>query len=136
MPGSLGLGRGSDDASTGDRRFHHSLTDHRRWIRERSHESYAKNYAVVFPHDEPLAGRNMRTDPLHEVRLAAGSPRRWVLGRQCLWGPACGGRLARRRLVLGRPPSCPALLSISPQSLPEAPPPNTWPWARGFHMGV
>ncbi|GAB5580352.1 sarcosine dehydrogenase [Prionailurus iriomotensis] len=49
------------------RRFHHLLTDHRRWIHERSHESYAKNYSVVFPHDEPLAGRNMRTDPLHEV---------------------------------------------------------------------
>ncbi|KAM7092717.1 sarcosine dehydrogenase, mitochondrial isoform 4-T8 [Molossus nigricans] len=54
------------------RRFHHSLTDHRRWIRERSHESYAKNYSVVFPHDEPLAGRNMRTDPLHEELLARG----------------------------------------------------------------
>lgn len=50
-----------------DRRFHPLLTNHRRWIRERSHESYAKNYSVVFPHDEPLAGRNMRTDPLHEV---------------------------------------------------------------------
>jgi hypothetical protein len=49
------------------RRFHHSLTDHHRWIRERSHESYTKNYSVVFPHDEPLAGRNMRKDPLHEV---------------------------------------------------------------------
>lgn len=49
------------------RRFHHSLTDNNRWIRERSHESYAKNYSVVFPHDEPLAGRNMRKDPLHEV---------------------------------------------------------------------
>ncbi|XP_072604322.1 sarcosine dehydrogenase, mitochondrial isoform X2 [Vulpes vulpes] len=54
------------------RRFHHLLTDHRRWIRERSHESYAKNYSVVFPHDEPLAGRNMRTDPLHEELLARG----------------------------------------------------------------
>lgn len=53
--------------STRDRRFHPRLTDQRRWIRERSHESYAKNYSVVFPHDEPLAGRNMRTDPLHEV---------------------------------------------------------------------
>lgn len=72
MAGSLALGpHSSDGASTRDRRFHHSLTDHRRWIRERSHESYAKNYAVVFPHDEPLAGRNMRTDPLHEVRRAA-----------------------------------------------------------------
>ncbi|XP_025779451.1 sarcosine dehydrogenase, mitochondrial [Puma concolor] len=54
------------------RRFHHLLTDHRHWIRERSHESYAKNYSVVFPHDEPLAGRNMRTDPLHEELLAQG----------------------------------------------------------------
>uniref|UniRef100_A0A8U8CBH1 Sarcosine dehydrogenase, mitochondrial n=1 Tax=Geospiza parvula TaxID=87175 RepID=A0A8U8CBH1_GEOPR len=42
------------------RRFHHSLTDNNRWMRERSHESYAKNYSVVFPHDEPLAGRNDR----------------------------------------------------------------------------
>ncbi|XP_032334743.1 sarcosine dehydrogenase, mitochondrial isoform X2 [Camelus ferus] len=50
------------------RRFHHSLTDHSRWIRERSHESYAKNYSVVFPHDEPLAGRNMRRGPLHEIK--------------------------------------------------------------------
>ncbi|XP_069871099.1 sarcosine dehydrogenase, mitochondrial isoform X2 [Dipodomys merriami] len=54
------------------RRFHHSLTDHPRWIRERSHESYAKNYSVVFPHDEPLAGRNMRRDPLHEELLGRG----------------------------------------------------------------
>ena len=34
---------------------------------QRSHESYVKNYAMVFPHDEPLAGRNMKQDPLHEV---------------------------------------------------------------------
>ncbi|KAM9064238.1 sarcosine dehydrogenase, mitochondrial isoform X1 [Sarcophilus harrisii] len=54
------------------RRFHHSLTDNRLWIRERSHESYAKNYSVVFPHDEPLAGRNMRRDPLHEELLQQG----------------------------------------------------------------
>ncbi|NXE23401.1 SARDH protein, partial [Ardeotis kori] len=54
------------------RRFHHSLTDNNRWIRERSHESYAKNYSVVFPHDEPLAGRNVRKDPLHEELLQQG----------------------------------------------------------------
>ncbi|XP_011382354.1 sarcosine dehydrogenase, mitochondrial isoform X2 [Pteropus vampyrus] len=54
------------------RRFHCSLTGHGRWIRERSHESYAKNYSIVFPHDEPLAGRNMRTGPLHEELLAQG----------------------------------------------------------------
>ncbi|KAM9082429.1 sarcosine dehydrogenase, mitochondrial isoform 1-T2 [Megaptera novaeangliae] len=66
-------GRPEKDMHSYDiRRFHHSLTDHSRWIRERSHESYSKNYSVVFPHDEPLAGRNMRTDPLHEELLARG----------------------------------------------------------------
>ncbi|KAJ6619007.1 hypothetical protein lerEdw1_014921 [Lerista edwardsae] len=54
------------------RRFHHSLTNNNRWIRERSHESYAKNYSVVFPYDEPLAGRNMRKDPLHVELLRQG----------------------------------------------------------------
>nr|XP_056716394.1 sarcosine dehydrogenase, mitochondrial [Euleptes europaea] len=54
------------------RRFHHSLTGNNRWLRERSHESYAKNYSVVFPYDEPLAGRNMRKDPLHEELLQQG----------------------------------------------------------------
>uniref|UniRef100_A0AAX7U4R2 Sarcosine dehydrogenase, mitochondrial n=1 Tax=Astatotilapia calliptera TaxID=8154 RepID=A0AAX7U4R2_ASTCA len=49
------------------RRFHNSLTDNKRWIRERSHESYAKNYSLVFPFDEPLASRNMRKDPFHQV---------------------------------------------------------------------
>ncbi|XP_005451434.1 sarcosine dehydrogenase, mitochondrial isoform X1 [Oreochromis niloticus] len=54
------------------RRFHNSLTDNKRWIRERSHESYAKNYSVVFPFDEPLASRNMRKDPFHQVLTEQG----------------------------------------------------------------
>ncbi|KAJ8339020.1 hypothetical protein SKAU_G00358060 [Synaphobranchus kaupii] len=54
------------------RRFHHSLTNNNRWIRERSHESYAKNYSVVFPFDEPLASRNMRKDPMHKLLLDQG----------------------------------------------------------------
>ncbi|XP_077354216.1 sarcosine dehydrogenase, mitochondrial [Festucalex cinctus] len=54
------------------RRFHNSLTDNRRWIRERSHESYAKNYSVVFPFDEPLASRNMRKDPFHQALTEQG----------------------------------------------------------------
>ncbi|XP_004538353.1 sarcosine dehydrogenase, mitochondrial [Maylandia zebra] len=54
------------------RRFHHSLTDNKRWIRERSHESYAKNYSLVFPFDEPLASRNMRKDPFHQVLTEQG----------------------------------------------------------------
>ncbi|XP_025117844.1 sarcosine dehydrogenase, mitochondrial isoform X3 [Bubalus bubalis] len=62
-------GRPEKDMHSYDiRRFHRSLTDHGRWIRERSHEAYAKNYSVVFPHDEPLAGRNMRKGPLHEIK--------------------------------------------------------------------
>lgn len=66
-------GRPEKDMHSYDiRRFHRSLTDHGRWIRERSHEAYAKNYSVVFPHDEPLAGRNMRTGPLHEELRARG----------------------------------------------------------------
>nr|XP_019937304.1 PREDICTED: sarcosine dehydrogenase, mitochondrial [Paralichthys olivaceus] len=54
------------------RRFHNSLTDNASWIRERSHESYAKNYSVVFPFDEPLASRNMRKDPFHQVLMEQG----------------------------------------------------------------
>ncbi|GAA6231923.1 sarcosine dehydrogenase, mitochondrial [Lates japonicus] len=54
------------------RRFHNSLTDNKCWIRERSHESYAKNYSVVFPFDEPLASRNMRKDPFHQVLTEQG----------------------------------------------------------------
>ncbi|XP_034048171.1 sarcosine dehydrogenase, mitochondrial isoform X2 [Thalassophryne amazonica] len=54
------------------RRFHNSLTDNQKWIRERSHESYAKNYSVVFPFDEPLASRNMRKDPFHQVLMEQG----------------------------------------------------------------
>uniref|UniRef100_A0A8C5H654 Sarcosine dehydrogenase, mitochondrial n=1 Tax=Gouania willdenowi TaxID=441366 RepID=A0A8C5H654_GOUWI len=54
------------------RRFHNSLTGNQCWIRERSHESYAKNYSVVFPFDEPLASRNMRKDPFHQVLMEQG----------------------------------------------------------------
>lgn len=54
------------------RRFSPSLTKNAQWIRERSHESYVKNYSIVYPNDEPLASRNMRKDPLHEVLSEAG----------------------------------------------------------------
>lgn len=37
------------------------------WATERSHEAYAKNYSIVFPHDEALAGRNFTVDPFHKV---------------------------------------------------------------------
>ena len=54
------------------RRFHKSLTSNDKWNRERSHEAYAKNYSMVFSNDEPLASRNMRKDPLHQVLSDAG----------------------------------------------------------------
>lgn len=37
------------------------------WATERSHEAYAKNYSIVFPNDQPLAGRNFIKDPFHTV---------------------------------------------------------------------
>ena len=43
------------------------MTRNAKWNNERSHESYAKNYSMVFPHDEPLASRGMRKDPFHDV---------------------------------------------------------------------
>lgn len=35
------------------------------WIKQKSHESYVKNYSMVFKHDQPLAGRNFQKDALH-----------------------------------------------------------------------
>lgn len=46
------------------RRFAESQIDNREWATERSHESYAKNYSLVFKNDQPLAGRNFTVDPL------------------------------------------------------------------------
>jgi hypothetical protein len=37
------------------------------WVFAKSHESYATNYDIVFPHDEDLAGRNFRQGPFHQV---------------------------------------------------------------------
>ena len=42
------------------------------WIKQRSHEAYAKNYSIVYPHDEPLASRNMKKSALHSELEAAG----------------------------------------------------------------
>lgn len=49
------------------RRFHPPLNSNKAWVSARSHESYAKNYSIVFPHDEPLAARGQRRSPLHQV---------------------------------------------------------------------
>jgi sarcosine dehydrogenase len=54
------------------RRFCPEVSKDKEWVDQRSHEAYAKNYAMVFPHDEPLASRNMKKDPFHEILEAAG----------------------------------------------------------------
>ncbi|GAB6032728.1 hypothetical protein CHUAL_011598 [Chamberlinius hualienensis] len=54
------------------RRFSPKLAGNLNWVLERSHESYAKNYSMVFKHDEPLAGRNARLDPLHKILQEQG----------------------------------------------------------------
>ncbi|XP_045761605.1 sarcosine dehydrogenase, mitochondrial [Maniola jurtina] len=43
------------------------------WVRESSHESYVKNYSVVFPNDEPLAGRDASHDALHQELIDDGA---------------------------------------------------------------
>lgn len=40
-----------------------------KWIQEKSHESYVKNYSTVFKYDQPLAGRDFQKDPLHDEML-------------------------------------------------------------------
>ncbi|KDR18080.1 Sarcosine dehydrogenase, mitochondrial, partial [Zootermopsis nevadensis] len=42
------------------------------WVFAKSHESYATNYDIVFPHDEDLAGRNFHQGPFHQEMVDAG----------------------------------------------------------------
>lgn len=53
-------------------RFHPTSVQDDKWVRDRTHESYAKTYAIVFPHDEPLAGRGNRKSALHNELQARG----------------------------------------------------------------
>lgn len=55
------------------RRFTNRQTRDYNWAVQRSHESYAKNYSIAFPHDQPLAGRNFTQDPLHHVMIQFGA---------------------------------------------------------------
>uniref|UniRef100_A0A1I8HUZ5 Sarcosine dehydrogenase n=1 Tax=Macrostomum lignano TaxID=282301 RepID=A0A1I8HUZ5_9PLAT len=55
------------------KRFRPGLAANSQWLRERSHETYAKHYSVHYHHDEPLAGRSLtRRSPLHSRLAAAG----------------------------------------------------------------
>ncbi|XP_064541865.1 sarcosine dehydrogenase, mitochondrial [Drosophila montana] len=51
------------------RRFTQEQGRATKWIQEKSHESYVKNYSMVFKYDQPLAGRDFQKDPLHEEML-------------------------------------------------------------------
>ncbi|XP_063887251.1 sarcosine dehydrogenase, mitochondrial-like [Scylla paramamosain] len=55
------------------RRFHPPLIKNKSWVLARSQECLSSNYSIVFPHDEPLAGRGQRLSPLHQELEAAGS---------------------------------------------------------------
>jgi len=48
------------------RRFCPRVSSDPAWVKARSHEAYAKNYSVIFPYDEPLAGRNAKKDALYD----------------------------------------------------------------------
>lgn len=70
------------------RRYHTPLNANKPWVLERSHESYAKNYSIVFPHDEPLAGRSQRRSPLHNVSpLLSLSSFNFLVVTVCLMEP-------------------------------------------------
>ncbi|XP_062140877.1 sarcosine dehydrogenase, mitochondrial [Drosophila sulfurigaster albostrigata] len=55
------------------RRFTQEQGQATKWIAEKSHESYVKNYSMVFKFDQPLAGRDFQLDPLHEQMLEANA---------------------------------------------------------------
>ncbi|XP_073980159.1 sarcosine dehydrogenase isoform X2 [Rhodnius prolixus] len=55
------------------RRFTPEQLGNKVWAEERCHESYVNNYKIVFPHDQPLAGRNLKQDPFYEELLVAGA---------------------------------------------------------------
>ena len=63
--------KGRPDTSLFDydiRRFHRPMFADKEWVRERVHETYAKTYSIVYPHDDPLSGRGRRKSPLHKVK--------------------------------------------------------------------
>jgi len=53
-------------------RFHPDTIANAKWVKDRTHESYAKTYAIVFPHDESLAGRGARKSAIHDELVKRG----------------------------------------------------------------
>jgi hypothetical protein len=54
------------------RRFHPECVHNANWVRDRCAEGYTNKYVVLFPHDETLAGRNIRTSGMHDELVARG----------------------------------------------------------------
>ncbi|XP_052753764.1 sarcosine dehydrogenase, mitochondrial [Galleria mellonella] len=55
------------------RRFTPGQLSRAHWCRESSHEAYVRNYGIVFPHDERLAGRDASHDALHQELVDDGA---------------------------------------------------------------
>lgn len=55
------------------RRFTSNQLSNKQWAIERSHESYAENYAMVFRNAQPLAARNFEIDSLHDSLVLNGA---------------------------------------------------------------
>ncbi|XP_026725861.1 sarcosine dehydrogenase, mitochondrial [Trichoplusia ni] len=55
------------------RRFTPGQMSRAHWMRESSHEAYVRNYNIVFPHDEHLAGRDASHDALHQDLVEDGA---------------------------------------------------------------
>ena len=53
-------------------RYHEGTVANAKWVEDRTHESYAKTYAIVFPHDEALAGRGARKSHIHDDLVSNG----------------------------------------------------------------
>lgn len=51
------------------RRFTPEQTSDMEWAKERSHECYVKKYSIAYPHDQYLAGRNLKQDPFFQASV-------------------------------------------------------------------
>ncbi|CAL4127560.1 unnamed protein product [Meganyctiphanes norvegica] len=62
------------------RRFSNHVRGKQDWAWARSHEAYTNNYSIVFPRNQPLAGRGAIVDVLYQPLTAAG----------CFWEESSG----------------------------------------------
>jgi hypothetical protein len=87
------------------RRYHPKLAASPAWVNQRSHESYAKNYAMVFPHDEALGKMHRRTAwGVQKVEDDCGrSPRGRATPEMAVRPFRSGAPAGRKRAGHGRP---------------------------------